>query len=124
LGADALVIIVQYYRNWERYILVHSLLSIINILTVIVVVVVIVLDSSYLFNYEGWITMTTSTHIHYVFGMIFIFTIAGIQVLGLFIKSGVESTQDLPEKTIQKKKMHRIFGYAFYTLSKAQLMLG
>lgn len=124
LGADTLLIIVRYYKNWHKYLLLHSLFGIINVLTVIVVVIVVVLDSGYLFNAKGFSQMTTATQVHFIFGMCFIFIIVGIQILGLVVKSEIEGTKEPPEVILRKKRVHRIFGYTFYGLSKAQLVLG
>lgn len=124
LGADTLLIIVRYCRNWHKYLLLHSLFGVINILTIALVVVVVVLDSGYLFNSTGFAAMTLATKIHFIFGMSFIFIIVGIQALGLVIKSQLEGTQTPPDVLIRKKRIHKVFGYSFYTLSKVQLVLG
>ena len=123
-GADALLIIVRYYRNWHKYLLFHSMFGIINLLTVIMVVIVVVLDRSYLFNMEGFSQMTTATQVHFIFGMCFIFIIVGIQILGFVVKSEIKGTKQPPEVILRKKKGHAIFGYTFYALSKIQLVLG
>lgn len=124
LGADALLIIVRYYKNWQKYILLHSLFGVINILTVIVVVVVVVLDRAYLFNAAGFASMTLATQIHFIIGMCFIFCIVGVQILGLFVKAQLESPNKDPGAMLRKKKIHKIIGYTLYAISKPQLVLG
>jgi hypothetical protein len=115
---------VRYYRNWHKYLLLHSLFGVINILTIALVLVVVVLNRSFLFNSAGFNSMNLATQIHFIFGMSFIVIIVGIQVLGLVVKAQLEGTRAPPEVLLRKKRIHKIFGYTFYTMSKAQLVLG
>ena len=89
LGADALLLIVRYYKNWRKHLLMHSLFTIINVLTVIVVVIVVVLDSSWLWNWPGFSTMGLATQIHFILGLLFTVVVVGVQILGLVMKRAI-----------------------------------
>lgn len=86
LVADALLLIVRYYKNWQKHLLMHSLFTVVNILTVIVVGGVVIADRSYLFNWPGFSTMALATQIHFIFGLLFTATVVGVQILGLIMK--------------------------------------
>lgn len=94
--ADALLIIVRYYKNWQRYLLLHSLFTFVNILTVAFVLVVVILNSDKLFNIDGFLSLSIAVQIHYVFGMTFIAVIVGLQILGLVIKNQIEGGKQPP----------------------------
>lgn len=96
LCADALLIIVRYYKNWYKYLLLHSLFGVINILTIIMVTLVVVLDRNYLFNATGFGQMTTATKVHFIFGLCFVLMIVIIQVIGFLIKREIEGSTQPP----------------------------
>jgi hypothetical protein len=60
------------------------------------ILLVVVFDSSYLFNYAGFSTMGLLTQIHFIIGMIFLFNIVGLQILGLTIKYSIEGITTTP----------------------------
>jgi hypothetical protein len=124
LCADALLIIVRYCKNWHKYLLLHSLFGVVNILTLFLVIIVVVINSSWLFNLPGFTTMGLANQFHFIIGMTFIFTIVGVQALGLVIKFQMEGTKATPEAIIKRKKFHIVVGYSIYAVSKVQLVIG
>lgn len=85
LVADALLLVVRYWKSWSKYLLVHSLFGLFNIVTIFVVVIVIVYDSNYLFNSCFW-QMNRTAQAHFIIGMVFLTMLVVVQVIGFLSK--------------------------------------
>lgn len=86
--ADVLLLVVRYWKNWSKYLLIHSAFGIFNLVSIFAIVIVMVLGSKQLFSYCFW-EMKPIFLAHSIIGLFIFFMIVVIQVVGFIGKLSI-----------------------------------
>lgn len=121
--ADSLILIVRYWKNWSKYLLIHSSFGLFNLASIFAIVMVMVYGRWEFFS-ECFLKMSPISIAHSVIGMFILLMIVCIQVVGFVGKLSVESKTRDPVKTMFYKKIHTYIGYFTYFLTKGEVYIG
>jgi hypothetical protein len=114
---------VRYWKNWSKYLLIHSSFGIFNLASIFAIVIVMIYGRWELFSH-CFLSMGPIAKAHSVVGLFILVMIVFIQIVGFIGKFNIESKRHDPAKTMLVKKIHIIAGYLIYFISKGEVMIG